>query len=249
HELAFGYLIEYYRDYLIAQMKAPRCADNYLINGRPVLRPKFIADFNKVLERYKPNLKIDDDQIIPLKIENEARFYPYWQTPRARALYRGLYRLRYGSQNNPITESGGHSLSRELSLEERRSLKWQQQLREYLDEFYDWKPEHEKDESDYFHQKCRIYSTLLKITPKSYLFDRLVGEYLAFLTYNRFDRESFIEWYMHVKELHSNSQTIEAEAREMLLEAMRTSDDQVIRLQIRLMPYFEAAEREAKKRV
>src|SRR5262249_626670 len=221
-----------------------------------------------ILGRYKPNLIISDDLIYPIRIEKEARYHPYWQTPQARELYRGLNRLRYGSSDNPITDpkparrtSGrpgpkprasdqirdDENTRQELPLEVRRSLKWQYQLSDYLDELSKWKPENERDESDFFHQKCRIYNTLLKIAPKSYLSDKVTGEYLAFLTFNRFNRESFIEWDLHVSELVRYRQAMELEASESLIEAMRTCDDQVIRLTIPFIPYFEMAEKEERK--
>jgi hypothetical protein len=127
-------------------------------------------------------------------------------------------------------------------LSTRKSLAWQYQLSRYLDELSEWKAEHETSEADYFHQKCTIYTTLAAITPKGLLFDRIVEEYLSFLTQNRHNRDSFIEWHLHLNELLRRKPQIEKEAAETLIEAMRTADDAVIRLLIRLQPYFKAAE-------
>jgi hypothetical protein len=258
--LTFGHLLEAYRDYLVNQMNAPPCADNYFVNGRPVGRPQYIDLFNNALKAYKPNLTIGG--VSPTRLDVEAQYYSYWQTPQARSLYRGLHALMYGSSENPITDprplnarAGSmpnrydnpyddprtrRAEPRLVPYELRLLLRWRHRLGDYLYELSKWKPDHERTESDYFHQKCAIYGSLISVTPRSNMSIQLVGEYLAFLNANRFNRESFIEWYLHVADLLRRSRTMEKEASEFLLDAMSGADDQVIRMTIKLIPYFEA---------
>lgn len=271
--IAPGYLIESCRDMLIRQLGGPRCTDNYYPRGRPVTWPQFVSEFNRLLRAYKPNLTIEEESIRPTKIDVEPAYHAYWQTRPAQSLFRRLNQLRYGAAGSSFTRSFAirppwlpdfprsdrrmpardepfltPTPPQPLPLKDRLTLQWQQQLVQYLRELSQWKPEQERLESDYFHQKCRIYNSLIEITPKGNLFDRILSEYCAYLSVNRFNRDSFTDWFLHVSEIVRRSRTMDKEESELLLEALRTADDPVLRLYIKLQPYFDAASKEAARR-
>src|SRR5262249_23458472 len=94
---------------------------------------------------------------------------------------------------------------------------------------------------DYFHQKCRLFNELLELSPNSSMRLRMLGEYMAFLEQNRFDRESFIEWFLHVSDLLRRIRSMEAEEKKLSLEALRYSNDHVLQLCLKILPPIGAA--------
>ena len=68
----------------------------------------------------------------------------------------------------------------------------------------------------------------------------MLDEYMTFLERNRFMRESFIEWYLHLSDLLRRIRTMEKEEKEVALEELRDSNDQVLRLCVKLMRVLEA---------
>ena len=105
----------------------------------------------------------------------------------------------------------------------------------------EWKPEHEASAADYFHQKCRLLNELLELSPNSSMRMRMLGEYMAFLEQNRFECDSFIEWFLHVSDLLRRIRSMREEEKIQSLEAVRYSNDGVLQLCVKLMPAIEAA--------
>jgi acetyl esterase/lipase len=270
-DLTPGHLIEAHRDLIVRQLSGSRCIDNVYLRGRPAPPPGFIAAFNQILLAYKPTLQITGESIRPIRIEGEPEYHAYWQTRPAQSLFRGLHRLGFGGGNEaarytaafnyrpawlpeqgvemprrgrrqPADESKPNPVPPQLlPIKERQTLQWQQQLAAYLRELSEWKPEHEATEADYFHQKCRLYFGLIEVTPDGGLFDRLLGEYSVHLSVNRFNREYFTDWFLHVTDLVRRSRTMDRVESVKLIEALRAADDPMLRLYIKLIPYYEIA--------
>jgi hypothetical protein len=271
-----GFLLNRYRDYLAVQLRAPRCADNLMSAGRPapspmfatnvnVVRedledvkytlrrfgvekqPKFVTDINMALSRYDYIPKITDDDIKPRKVDGAARFHPYWTTPRARSLFEKVQVLRFGQAPKQTARRRSNNPPRPLSFDERQSPEWQYQLSHFLREMAEWKPEHEASKHDYFHQKCRLFNELLELSPNSAMRLRMTDEYMAFLEHNRFECESFIEWFLHVSDLLRRIRVMEEEEKNLALEALRYSNDHALRLCVKLMPALEAADQASRQ--
>src|SRR5215510_3126250 len=235
------FLLIRFRDYLVRQLNAPRCADNLPSDGKIVRQPKFVTDLNAALDRYEYIPKITDDDVKPRKIEPAASLYPYWTTPRARSLIEKIYVLRFGQTPKQTARAKSNKPPQPLSFEARQSSEWQYQLSDFLREMAEWKPEHEASADDYFHQKCRLFNELLELSPNSSMRLRMLGEYMAFLEQNRSERESFIEWFLHVSDLLRRIRSMEEEEKKLSLEALRYSNDHVLQLCVKLMPVIEAA--------
>jgi hypothetical protein len=235
------FLLTRFRDYLVRQLGAPRCADNLMSDGKPARAPKFVTGLNAALDRYEYIPKITGDDIKPRKIDRAAKFYPYWMTTRARSLIEKIQVLRFGPAPKQTTKAKSNKPPEPLSFEARQSSEWRYQLSDFLREMAEWKPEHEASEADYFHQKCRLFNELLELSPNSPMRLRMTDEYMAFLEQNRFGRESFIEWYLHVSDLLRRFRAMEEEEKNLALDALRYSNDHVLRLCVKLMPALEAA--------
>jgi hypothetical protein len=206
------------------------------------MQPKFVTDLNAALNRYDYIPKITNDDIKPRKVDRAASFYPYWMTRRARSLFEKIQVLRFGQPPKQTTRGKSDKPPKPLSFESRQSSEWQYQFSDFLREMAEWKPEHEASKADYFHQKCRLFNELLELSPNSSMRLRMTDEYMAFLEHNRFECESFIEWFLHVSDLLRRIRVMEEEEKNLALEALRYSNDHVLRLCVKLMPALEAAD-------
>jgi len=243
------FLIGHFRDYLAMQLSAPRCADNLTGEGKSARAPKFVTDFNQALKSYDYIPQFTGDDTRPRKIDVPAGYLPYWRTPRAKSLFEKIHVLRFGQSNKPTARdkqparADSNKPPTPLSFEARQSSQWQYQLSDFLREMAEWKPEHEASKDDYFHQKCYLFNELLELSPNSLMRLRMIAEYMAFLEQNRFERESFIEWHLHVTDLLRRLRVMEQEERGQAIEALRDSNDHVLQLCVKLMPALEAATR------
>ncbi len=70
---------------------------------------------------------------------------------------------------------------------------------------------------------------------------RMTDEYMAFPEQNRFERESFIEWFLHVSDLLRRIRLMGEEEKNLALKSLRYSNDHVLQLCVKLMPAIEAA--------
>jgi len=243
------FLIGHFRDYLATQLSAPRCADNLTGEGRSARPPKFVTDFNQALKSYDYIPQFTGDDTRPRKIDVPAGYLSYWRTPRAKSLFEKIHVLRFGQSNKQTARdkqparADSNKPPTPLSFEARQSSQWQYQLSDFLREMAEWKPEHEASKDDYFHQKCYLFNELLELSPNSLMRLRMIAEYMAFLEQNRFERESFIEWHLHVTDLLRRLRVMEKGERGQAIEALRDSNDHVLQLCVKLMPALEAATR------
>jgi hypothetical protein len=234
------FLLNRFRNYVAGQLSAPRCADNLTSDGKRARQPKFVTDLNAALDRYESIRKITYYEN-PRRIDRPAQFYPYWTTPRARSLFQKIHALGYSMIPQQTTTEKPRRTPNPLSFEERQSSEWQYRLSDILREMAEWKPEHEASTADYIHQKCHLFNELLELSPNSDMRLRILDEYMAFLEQNRFECESFIDWYLHVSDLLRRIRSMKEEEKRLSLEALRYSNDQVLQLCVKLMPVFEAA--------
>ena len=240
------FLLSHFHNYLVGQLSAPRCG-NYLIGDGRTTRPlKPVTDFNS-LNHFEYIPKIAEADIRPTKMESAASYYLYWRTPQAKSLFEKIYLLRFGQpdkqppRDKQPSRANSDKPPTPLSYEARQSSQWQYQLSDFLREMARWKPEDEALEDDYFHQKCHLFNELLELAPNSSMRLMMIAEYMFFLERNRFMRESFIDWHLHVTDLLRRLRAMREEEREQALEALRDSNDQVIRLCVKLMRALDAA--------
>lgn len=235
------FLLVRFRDYLAGQLSAPRCADNLVSGGKPVGAPKFVSDLNTALTIFEYIPKLTGDEFRPRRIGGQAVFYPYWETPRAKSLFQKIKVLRFGPAERQSANTRSNKPPSTLPIEVRRSTEWQYQLSDFLREMAEWKPEHEKSEADYFHQKCNLFNGLIELSPNNTMRLKMIADYLIFLERNRFARESFIEWFHHVSDLLRRVRVMGKEERELVLDSLRDSNDHALQLCVKLMPWIEAA--------
>jgi len=109
------YLLEALRDYLIVQLKGPRCSDSESESMTP-------AAFNAARGRLGAVKFVDPilpDSVWPSKMLGAARIDMYWQTDEARRLYEDAIRVR-GRGPSPVSEKV------------RRTQEWREQAERLL---------------------------------------------------------------------------------------------------------------------
>lgn len=238
-------LMESLRAFLVKHLSAVRCADNYFQKALP----NAVKAFNAILQSperpiaYQNLNLIAEAEIKPLKIEPAASYVRSWQTPQARSLLAGLRELRFGETvERQIALNKEGKQIQALTPEVRKTLTWHRRLNEFLLEVAQWKPEHEKTETDYFNQKCGVYFVLVELTPPGANRERTLSEYTAYLKQHRLQTESFIEWFRNVYflvrfgSLRESGQGEEAYRQYMnlALDSLQISGDQSLQLYARV---------------
>jgi hypothetical protein len=139
---------------------------------------------------------ITQDEIAPTKIEGAVEIVEFWQSPTAKPFLLKLKRLRFGIGEPPNTTG-----TKALTEAERSEVKWQKQLTEFLQDFRAWRSDHERSESDYFHQKCMALMSLRELVPDETTREAVLREYISVLSESPLQREYPMEWLLHVEPL------------------------------------------------
>lgn len=153
------------------------------------------------------------------------RIHRYWSSPESQAMLARGMKLRWGPTGTP---------GRMLTLEERRTAEWQAQLAETLNELASWKPAPEESETDYFHERCLIYETLVELTPPGATRDNVVAAFAAFLAGSPVRRESPAEWLSHAAEILSRLRLSGDSDAGRVAEAFLRSGEPALALAVRL---------------
>ena len=129
------------REYLLAQLKAPRCGDNVTASTAP-------STFNAALRRAKAELDvtpINPNALPPPTMLGVARIDSYWQTSQAARLHDAAARL-HGPGTAP------------LPMRVRQAQEWRTQAERLLNDIDQWSGKSEREERDYFYQKAVLYT-------------------------------------------------------------------------------------------
>lgn len=177
------HLMEGLREYLVSQLKGPRCADSPFASMAP-------SSFNAVLRRVKlaDDVKPIDAPIAPERVLETARIDQFWQTDEARDLRVRLLQLR-GTGREPV------------SLRVRETAEWAYHAEQLLAAIDQWTARSEASERDGLAQKSMLYLGLLELVPPSKLRTlafRSVVDYLRHADRNPEDRSL---WFAFVNRL------------------------------------------------
>lgn len=141
----------------------------------------------------------------------------YWQSGNSRALLEPGRKLRFDKNNTPLSEA------------DRSTPEWQQQAAEYLSQLADWAPDQESSEANYYHEKCTVMLALIELVPPGPESDKVMADYISFISNSNLYRESPAEWYL---EPHSLLERFRpgTPMRGKLLDAFQTSGNPVLGL-------------------
>jgi hypothetical protein len=202
------------RTYLVAQLKAPRCADNTTASTTP-------STFNAALRRARSfDVKaIDADAArYAASTLGIARVDTYWQTSDASRLHDAAARLR-----GPGATA--------FPLRVRRSDEWRAQADRLLTDVEAWSGRSEREERDYFYQKAVLYNWMLDLIPGGQLHTRALRSFVEFLRRTETDVNRRMLWFAFVNRLLEMSR---GPFRSSVLAAMEESHQPVLALYARL---------------
>lgn len=227
-------LLGAYKLFLINNFNSNWCRDAVSWKAKPNEYPKPIDLFNNKLLSQSKILStvispISLEEIRTKKIEQISNTYEYWKTPESRQLYINIKKLKFGTKNKA------------LDISERLSNEWQAEHASYLKELTSWQGSSEISEADYFHQKSLLLQILIELTPQSNPnFDTLLNSYISFMSQNRFQQESWAEWYWHVMSLY---QRLGQQNRSKLIAVFSNSRD----INLRIFAQIEAVNNRDRK--
>lgn len=171
------------KSFLTKGFTEPVCSDvSWLKNGKAVM-PEAVAALNKVLA-----VPLTEDDIQPVEIKGRAKDVTYWQAADTKQLLTNIKALRFGNG------------SVELTIEQRQSEEWQQNLAGFLDLLHTWESPKESAEDDYFQQKSLIYEALLDVCPEKIpLHNKILYAYAKYLKETNRHHKGSIGWLWHAK--------------------------------------------------
>lgn len=183
-------LLGSYRSFLRDNITGSICKDHVDVRKTTEWIKAQAEAYNSLLADLDPEggtrlSRLNADELTPKSIGPAPKIDEYWKSPMAEKLLAGIGRLNFGQNRKKV------------SLAEREQEKWQRELSEIVGNLRSWS--NNKDEAvseiDYFHQKCNLYELLIQITPKSSpQLDGILSDYIGFLSHNRSQKESLIEW-------------------------------------------------------
>jgi hypothetical protein len=177
------YLMDSVRDYLLKQMKGPRCSDSESESMAP---PAFNAALGRVGLFY--DVRRIDQPVAPDRLLGTARIDPFWQTGEARALYAQMVQLHGPGKDPP-------------PLRARETSEWKNQAERVLAGVEQWTGAMEATPRDFLAQKSMLFMGLLDLVPPSALRTRAIRAFVDYL--RRADRDRALEslWFAFVNRL------------------------------------------------
>jgi hypothetical protein len=203
------------RTYLLAQLKAPRCADN-------TTAPVVPSTFNAALRRTKADFDVKPMDGEASKAASTllgvARIDAYWQTSEAARLREAAARLRGpGAAMYP--------------LRVRQTDEWRAQADRLLTDVERWSGASERSEGDYFYQKAALFTWMLELMPASQVRTRALRAFVEFLRRTETDANRRMLWFAFVNRLLEMAR---GPFRASVLSAMEESHQATLILYARL---------------
>jgi hypothetical protein len=178
------FMMDTLRDYVITQVKGPRCADS----PSEAMTP---AAFNTALARTGMDQyirPIDGVTLLPSRVLGSARLEPYWQTGQAKHLRQAAFDLR-GSGVAPV------------ALRIRQTEAWLTRAEHLLVDLDQWTGNGEASERDYIYQKASLYVAMLDLVPASKVRAKTIDGIVEFLRHHDDDRAAEPLWFAFVNRL------------------------------------------------
>jgi hypothetical protein len=157
----------------------------------------------------------------PAKKPATPKLDPYWQSGNAQQLLQAGTKLRSASSTQPLSD------------DDRATAAWQQQLADYLNLIADWTQDSAESDAVYYHEKCLVYTALLDVVPPGPQSDKILADYVDFISNSGLYQQSPAEWYVEPHTLLDRSQTNPAKLPKVL-EAYQNSGNPVLTLEVAL---------------
>jgi len=157
----------------------------------------------------------------PPKKAGTPKLDSYWQSTSSQQLLVPGKKLRFDRNNVPLTDA------------DRSTPEWQQQAIDYLNQLNGWTADQENSEADYYHEKCTVLTTLIELVPRGSESDRVLADYVDFVSNSGLYQQSPAEWFLEPWALLDRFQT-NATMRAKILDAYQQSGNPVLSLEVAL---------------
>lgn len=164
-----------FRTYLVNQLTAPRCAEDFGDAAGAV--QWFNSSFRGALP------PISEDETKPSARAGGVQVDPYFHSTDSKRLSDEITRLRASTS--------------------RAGSEWSNSLADALHDFDAWTPE--GSQVDVFHQRATVLRALFQLTPPGEDRDRVMARCVALLQSSGMDRQNPAEWLWEVRELQQSA--------------------------------------------
>jgi hypothetical protein len=132
--------------------------------------------------------------------------------------------LRFASSTQLLTEA------------DRATPEWQQQLSDYLNLIAEWSQDQGESDAVFYHEKCLVYTALLDLVPAGSQSDKILADYVDFISNSGLYQQSPAEWFVEPHMLLNRSQSNSAHLK--VLEAYQGSGNPALALEVALEKTF-----------
>ncbi len=151
----------------------------------------------------------------------------YWQSATAQQLLKAGTKLRFASSTQLLSDA------------DRSTPEWQQQLADYLNLIADWTQDQQESDAAFYHEKCIVYTSLLDLVPTGSQSDRILADYVDFISNSSLYQQSPVEWFVEPHTLLDRAQTDRARYAKVLA-AYQDSGNPVLMLEVAIEKTFNS---------
>ena len=216
-------LIAAYRQYLVRNLHATRCAESLDLDWNVENARQAVAEF----QRYAGDMAIPEDDVKAEGKGESAKTERILDPQFASAQRAKFQALMFGSAN------------RALGPQMKSGSDWQQSFGETLSEVSGMKPAPGQSEAVFFYAKGGSLQALLLAAPAGPERDRVLAQYLEFLQNSNFQNDHPAEWFAPVESLLGMARSMEPQERAKLLESMERSAHPTLALFAALEQHLE----------
>jgi len=206
-------LLKSFRSYLTRELSSAQCSEVPRKTGRQTKPRNYIDYLNKWFSS-----PIQDDEVKPARVESAAVAVPFWSSTESKKLLMEAKALRFGTKESPLT------------LGERSSSEWQQNMVQLLADLENWEGTREPSESVFFHEKCNLFGALFELAPDQTLRSRVLISFANYLKSASLQQENRIGWLLHANAIRKNINTLTGHERSKALDVLRNSGNESLQL-------------------
>jgi len=181
-----------------------------------------LPEIQASLEKYRQKSHgCESDTPTNQKKASTPKLVLYWQSTNSQQLLAAGQKLRFNSNKQLLTDA------------DRSTTEWQQQLADYLNLIAGWTSDQESSDEVYYHEKCIVYTALLELVPSGSQNDKILADYVDFISGSGLYQESPAEWFVEPRMLLDRFQSSQAQ-RSKVLAAYQNSGNPVLTLEVAL---------------
>lgn len=201
-------LIEAQRAWVVRVASGPRCADaapgapgSQSIRGGADLVTRLAA--TDLAGAVTP---VTDAELVPSEILGGATIHRFGDSPEHQALAAALQQLRFGDQlpppdDAPVFVPEDVHVIGPLSLEQRQSAEWQQQVRDFLAALDSWEQKFTSEPLQLFHLESLLYAGFIDLLPEGSLRPEILGRVVTFFSESPIYESDPAQWYYRFQRL------------------------------------------------